>query len=124
MTRFDGALRYYVLDKSDGSVAPTDMMTWARQYEDIEKRRVGSDLVDGLRVSTVFLGVDHDFSGGPPVLFETTVFDEDPGGRPGADLRCWRYQTYVAAVAGHEEVVMAIRFLGADALFDLEVPAA
>lgn len=58
--------------------------------------------VSGKVVSTVFLGLDHNFSGeGPPVLFETMVF-------PDQDI-CVRYRTFEEAVKGHGDMVERIR---------------
>ena len=37
--------------------------------------RVGDDMVGPLQVSTVFLAVDYGFGDGPPLLFETMIFD-------------------------------------------------
>ena len=50
-----------------------DLMKWARWYETAD-RHVGDDLIKGARVSTVFLGIDHSFHNGPPILWETMVF--------------------------------------------------
>ncbi len=53
------------------------------------------------QVSTVFLGIDHNFSKeGPPILFETMVFGDER----------WkdeqeRYCTWDEAVAGHQTMV-------------------
>jgi hypothetical protein len=47
---------------------------WARDFER-GHRQVALDRVGRVKVSTVFLGIDHNFSGkGPPLLFETMVF--------------------------------------------------
>ena len=96
-----------------------DMMTWAKWFENIDHRRVALNEYDGLYVSTVFLGRDHNFSEeGPPLLFETMVF----GGR--LDGYQTRSSTWMQAEASHayllamsradmevtrEEVVRALR---------------
>lgn len=55
-------------------------------------------------VSTVFLGVDHQFDPTlPPLLFETMIF-----GGPN-DHERWRYGTWDEAAAGHERIVAALR---------------
>lgn len=60
----------------------------------------------GLRVSTVFLGQDESgFGVGPPLLFETMVFDERGRVRGGAI----RYATWDDAEAGHKRIVAALR---------------
>lgn len=52
-----------------------------------------------LRVSTVWLAVDYNFLGGPPILFETMVFG------PGSGEPQWRWCTEQQAIAGHAQVV-------------------
>lgn len=61
-----------------------------------EYRRVEwTDLDDGF-VSTVWLGIDHGFGEGPPLIFETMIC------RRGVWLDfCERYATEEEAVAGH-----------------------
>lgn len=54
-------------------------------------------------VSTVFLGLDHNWGRGPPLLFETLIF-----GGPLHD-EMWRYPTWDAAVAGHTAAVQAVK---------------
>lgn len=54
------------------------------------------------KVSTVFLGLDHAFGNGPPILFETLVF----GGKH--DGECERYSTWDEAVAGHARFVAKV----------------
>lgn len=68
--------------------------------------RIGLDEWDDVRVSTVWLGLDHNFEpDGPPLIFETMVF-----GGPLADYQ-WRYATEAEAVAGHDQVVAKVRDL-------------
>jgi len=58
---------------------------------------------DGVKVSTVFLGLDHRFcEEGDPLLFETMVF----GGE--SDSHMDRYCTWEEAEKGHEEMVKKI----------------
>ena len=59
---------------------------------------------DGVRVSTVFLAIDHNFDNmdkpmavAPPVMWETMVF----GGK--YDGECERYNSLHGAVIGHME---------------------
>ena len=68
-----------------------------------EVRRVAHDkAADGCRVSTVFLGRDHNFDAGDPILFETMVF----GGE--FDQMCTRYETADAARSGHAVILEAL----------------
>lgn len=69
-----------------------------------KKRRVAlTELANGYNVSTVLLGIDHNFSmTGPPIIFETMVFYR-PTGR--SDYECQRYSTKAEAEAGHMAMV-------------------
>lgn len=58
-------------------------------------------LPSGSRVSTVFLGLDHQWGDGPPLLFETMVFPEDDFAEEDMD----RYSTWEEAVEGHRNMV-------------------
>ena len=94
---------HYIL--KDRTPVAASLLEWARWFENREARRVGRNEVKGFEVSTVFLGLDHNFSGvGAPVLFETMVFGE----KRGDDLYCERYSTYEEAEAGHAKVVAAL----------------
>lgn len=62
------------------------------------------------RVSTVWLGLDHNWSGGEPLLFETMSF----GGGEEQDQSQWRWTTEAAARAGHAEIVATIAATVAD----------
>lgn len=63
------------------------------------ERRVALWEEGEVRVSTVFLGLDHSYWDGPPILFETMVF----GG--ALDQEQERYATEEEALAGHERWV-------------------
>lgn len=65
----------YVLDERGEPQRCEDTLTWARWLESAD-RHVASTEVGRLWVSTVFLGIDHNFfDEGPPILWETMVFD-------------------------------------------------
>ena len=89
---------HYVLD-ADHKLRSAGLFEWAAFFEDAEARRVGADVVGDVRVSTVFLGIDHSWGAGPPLYFETMVF----GGT--WDQECDRYSTWDEAAAGHAETV-------------------
>lgn len=57
------------------------------------------------RVSTVFLELDHNWNDGPPELWETMIFTEDP------DLSYYlqRYTSYADALAGHNQICDCLR---------------
>ena len=50
-----------------------DVLAWGRWFETAD-RRVALDRIGETDISTVFLGLDHQFGSGPPLLFETLVF--------------------------------------------------
>ena len=61
------------------------------------------DIVDGVKISTVFLGLDHNLSGnGPPKVFETMVF----GGK--YDSYQERYSSLFKATIGHKRTVFKV----------------
>lgn len=89
--------RHYIL--KGRTPFAVDLMTWGRWLEK-NNRVVGlTKITAACRVSTVFLGLDHNFFGGEPILFETMIF-----GGP-LDGEQWRYRTYDEAERGHAEAV-------------------
>jgi hypothetical protein len=76
---------------------------WPDVGGDIERSRVGKDVVGESRVSTVFLFIDHQWGEGPPLLFETMVF-----GGP-LDMDCERYSTWEQAEEGHARWVQKVK---------------
>ncbi len=91
----------FILDNR--KVVPADLETWARWFEQGPSlRRVAHDTINGARISTVFLGIDHGF-GGRPLLFETMVFEGE------LDGVCERCETYEQAEAMHAEVCERVR---------------
>jgi hypothetical protein len=86
-------------------VSCSDLMTWARWFETAD-RCVAYTEQDEVRVSTVFLGLDHNYRDeGPPVLFETIVFT---GHDSWVDEQMERYSTWDEAVEGHRNMVAKI----------------
>lgn len=92
----------YILDPTTKAAIPCDDLdAWGRWFEKAD-RHVAQTKLNGYRVSTVFLGLDHDFSGnGPAILFETMVFPGDSWG----EVYCDRCSTWDEAVAMHEKAV-------------------
>lgn len=77
-----------------------DLMEWGMKLEDLEYKVVARDeLESGVVISTVWLGLDHQWGDGPPLIFETMVF----GGPNDQDQ--YRYSTEDEARAGHAEIV-------------------
>lgn len=61
----------YLLDPVTGDpVKCDDLLRWATEFERFN-RRIAWDRIEKFTVSTVFLGLDHNFAGnGPPILFD------------------------------------------------------
>lgn len=71
---------------------------------DMKHRRVCFTILrDGSSVSTVFLGLDHSFGEGTPILFETL------GMHNNEEFCMKRYPTYEAALTGHRETVEELK---------------
>ena len=67
----------------------------------VEKTTIG-----GIDISTVWLGLDHQWDpDGPPHIFETMIFEQGP-----LDQECWRYSTEADALAGHRRACDKVRF--------------
>lgn len=80
------------------------MEQWAQWYERSENDRVvaKTEIGDTL-VSTVFLGIDHQFGSGPPLIFETMIF----GGE--YDQYQVRSSTWSEAESEHEVACSLVR---------------
>ena len=85
------------------------------------ERFLANDQVGSFRVSTVFLGLDHNFGGGVPHLWETMIFVGRRRAEP-RDFRergisldesavsiTWRYSRKSEALRNHGAVVDMIR---------------
>ncbi len=88
----------YILEGK--TVVPTDdLLVWAKMFEDSEARTVAKTTVGNADVSKVFLGLNHSYGNGPPLIFETLVF----GGQ--LDQEMDRYSTWDEAERGHKAMV-------------------
>jgi hypothetical protein len=106
----------YILDEAGEPKPCYDTLEWGRWMETAD-RRVCQDYDEGdgekqIRISTVFLGLDHNFHGNRPLLYETMVFIKDDTINPilgralprEMDGTTRRYSTRDEAVIGHQEV--------------------
>lgn len=82
---------------------PCSLLDYAAALEDVKSRIVAQDHVGDVLVSTVFLGIDHQWGDGPPLLFETIVF-----GGPH-DQAQERYSTWEEAEKGHAAMLAKVR---------------
>lgn len=92
--------KYILIDRVP--VPEYDLFKWGRWLEKSERTIKRTKIGDAL-ISTVFLGLDHNWGDGEPVLFETMVF----GGKMDSHMR--RYTSYDAALTGHKRVVKLVK---------------
>jgi hypothetical protein len=93
----------YILENKK-PVVEEDLAKWSRWFEDPDNCRVAETKIGYIRISTVFLGIDHNFdSSGEPVLFETMIF----GGK--FHLEQARYCSWEEAEQGHEVSVKKVK---------------
>ena len=91
----------YILNEKNEPVPEPDMQKWGAFFND-PRRIIARTDVGPARISTVFLGIDHAFGGGTPVLFETMIFNI-----PGDEYQ-ERFCTYAEAVRGHAGDTVAL----------------
>ena len=93
---------------------PIPMTEWANLIESKTAQRVAETTIGDAWVSTVWMGIDHSFGQGPPVIFETMIFrakdatGELPAAIDDADYQ-ERYCTEAEALAGHDRAVAWVR---------------
>ncbi len=79
---------------------PCELMEWATSFNG--DRHVAITKIDAVTISTVFLGLNHAYGNGDPLLFETMVF----GGPLDQEMN--RYTTWEQAELGHAKMVKAV----------------
>ena len=100
---------HYRLNADGTTEQMSNCIEWAEYFHAADRKVAYTELRTGggaeVRVSTIFLGLDHSFLGGPPILFETMVFSEEllPG-----DTYEERYATKAEAEEGHKRVVAQV----------------
>lgn len=99
----------YILNAEGDAVSCEDLMTWAAWFKRASEPRTDGQCDRHVavslrgepgnehRISTVFLGINHRFVPGPPLLFETMIFGPDGN----ADDYQERYETRFEALIGH-----------------------
>lgn len=94
--RIRGGIHRYV-DRDGQEISRAD---WTQLYSDLRYRRVGADVIRGLCVSTIWVGLVYVDSVPPYELFESMVFTQDL-----APMEHYYYATHDAAVRGHLAIV-------------------
>lgn len=94
-------------------VKRVDLMTWARWFETArDERIVKQETIGDHWISTVFLGLDHQYGDGPPLIFETMAFKRGPETEGvGEEVLTERTSTYDEAEAAHERACQHVRNL-------------
>lgn len=95
----------YILDDNGNPMKCTDPLEWAGWFETAgEKRIVARDQIGDVLISTVFLGLDHNFDGHKePILWETMIF--------GGPHNEWqeRASTKEGALSNHRIALQLVR---------------
>lgn len=89
----------------DKSGKPMELMEWSKKVEDAEYRIVGYCNIGPYRISTCWMGLDYNFFGGPPLIFETMIFE---GNKCSFDYQ-ERYTTLEQAIKGHQTAMDFVR---------------
>ena len=104
---------FYILNEARQVVSAT-LEEWSDYYNTNDRHLCKTQVRDGAWVSTVFLGIDHGWGGGTPLVFESMAFTCEHEkhiafGREvdgvGEELDQERYCTYDQALRGHERMV-------------------
>lgn len=116
---------HWILDEN-GKPKQVPFMEWAEWFEEGKNRIVKRTDLNDWFVSTVFLGLDHRFSGkGDPILWETMVFEQELsefeipayGNHPARKRKHHksveqyenRYSSKEAAIEDHDRIVNELR---------------
>lgn len=94
---------YYIL-KGKKAVPIDDVLEWAKTFG--KHKRVAENYIGRIRISTVFLGLDHQYGEGKPLVFETMIF----GGELDEEMD--RYSTWEEAEAGHKAMIEKVKLVG------------
>lgn len=101
--KLDGS-RWYTLDDQNRPVQEPEVLKWA-QWCEHNDRRIAFDTISDVTISTVFLGIGHNFMNDSPILWETMVF----GGE--FDQEQERYMCHEDALNGHNRWLHRVRGL-------------
>ncbi len=93
-------MKQYIL-KNKKPVECSDIIQWGN-WMGKNGRHIADTEKGNIRVSTVFLGIDHNWRSSVPILFETMIF----GGK--YDQEQWRYCTWKEAEEGHKKACQLV----------------
>lgn len=96
-------MQYYLLDK-DKKPYPVSLEESYKLYNDRDMKITQQDKIGDVRVSTVFLSMDHARIGETtPVLWETMIFGGEHDGYQE------RYTSHEDALAGHQRALDLVK---------------
>ena len=84
---------------------PIEYEQWAAIREVPYASVVKQDTINSKFISTVWLGINHNYGEGEPLIFETMIF---PEGEWQEDY-CERYATKAQALDGHERALALVK---------------
>lgn len=106
----------------DQDCNPIGLGDWALLFEDFAGRQLAlTQISPGVRVSTIWMGLDTSAGigpprMGPPLIFETALIveldepEETPFGEHTSEFpEMWRWSTREQALSGHEAIVQELR---------------
>ena len=64
----------YILNDSGVPILENNTLKWAVWFQNAKRTVAATAIGNDICISTVFLGMDHNFAGEPPILWETMVF--------------------------------------------------
>jgi hypothetical protein len=97
-----------------------DLAEWSARFDNDDRRIARDVMPDGRIVSTVFLGLDHSYGAGPPMLFETMIFPSEKNFREEWFERC---STYAQAERQHQRGVEEAQRLAAEGVTGSDTPS-
>lgn len=97
---------WYKLDENRNSVPITSEEFLTTNILEKDRHVEDDTLPDGTRISTIFLGLNHNHGGlGSPILFETMVFSDNGDYNDYQE----RYCTWEEAETGHKRILEAVK---------------
>ena len=108
MTELDDFCGSYYLNE-DKIYIKCSVLEMSKQIKEMiqnDTKHVALDRLNGKRIYTVWLGLDHSFDeDGEPLLFETMIFV----GNDNSEIYMDRYSTWNAAEEGHKRAVQWVK---------------
>ena len=103
---------YYI--EADGKILQASFLQWAEMFDNTDRQIKYTKFEDPLyEVSTVFIGIDHNFAtGGKPLVYETLV-------TTSTDEFMWRWSSRQDAIYNHDALVR--RYVPNNAIIDIEI---